>query len=131
MKMSGKYLLDTNIIIALFAEERDILDKILTAKEIYIPAIALGEMYYRAYNSQRIQENVLKLKEFEIETNILTCNAQTAHIYGKIKSSLKKKGIKIPENDIWIASLTLENDVILVSRDKHFDNIDTLKLEKW
>ncbi len=131
MKMSGKYLLDTNIIIALFAEEQTILDKILNVEEIFIPTTALGEMYYGAYNSQRIQDNILKIKEFEIETNILSCNAQTAYIYGKIKASLKKKGIKIPENDIWIASLALENDLTLVSRDKHFENIDTLKLEKW
>jgi tRNA(fMet)-specific endonuclease VapC len=129
--MSGKYVLDTNIIIALFAEEQSILDKILSVDEIYIPTIALGEMYYGAYNSQRVQENTLKIREFEIETNILTCNPNTAHIYGKIKASLKKNGIKIPENDIWIASLALENDLILVSRDKHFINIDTLKLEKW
>ncbi|NJL11802.1 MAG: type II toxin-antitoxin system VapC family toxin [Microscillaceae bacterium] len=129
--MSGRYLLDTNIIIALFAEEQNILDKILNAAEIYIPTMALGEMYYGAYHSQRIQENILKFKEFEIETDILTCNAQTAYVYGKIKAALKKKSTKIPENDIWIASLALENDLILVSRDKHFEHIDTLKLEKW
>jgi tRNA(fMet)-specific endonuclease VapC len=129
--MSGKYIFDTNIIIALFNSEKEILEKVMQVEAVYIPSIALGEMYYGAYNSQKVSDNILKIKEFEIETDILACNANTASIYGRIKAELKKKGIKIPENDIWIASLAIENDLILVSRDKHFENIESLNLIKW
>ena len=39
--MSGKYLLDTNIIIALFANEAAVLEKLQRAKEIFISNITI------------------------------------------------------------------------------------------
>lgn len=45
--MTGtKYLLDTNIISALFKGEEIISSKIAEAAKINIPVIALGELYY-------------------------------------------------------------------------------------
>ena len=41
--MPGKYLLDTNIIIALFAKESTIHNRILEAEEVFIPCIAIGD----------------------------------------------------------------------------------------
>lgn len=51
--------------------------------------------------------------------------------YGKIKSSLRKKGSPIPENDIWIAAIALRHNLTLVTRDKHFNEITGLKLKNW
>jgi len=42
--MGGKYLLDTNILIALFADEVVVKDNLAQAKEIFIPSIAIGEL---------------------------------------------------------------------------------------
>ena len=44
--MNGKFLLDTNIIIALFAQEIAIQEHLITAQEVFIPAIVIGELYY-------------------------------------------------------------------------------------
>jgi len=44
---------------------------------------------------------------------------------------LQKKGLPIPENDIWIAALAIEHGLTLVSRDEHFKKIDELKREEW
>lgn len=55
----------------------------------------------------------------------------TARQYGEIKNKLRKKGRPLPENDIWIAALALQYDLILVTRDQHFDEIDNLKLVSW
>jgi predicted nucleic acid-binding protein len=40
--MSGKYLLDTNIVIALFAEDLSVKKHIAKAGEIFIPAPVIG-----------------------------------------------------------------------------------------
>ena len=43
--MSGKFLLDTNIIIALFADEAAVKNHLAEAEEVFVPGIALGELY--------------------------------------------------------------------------------------
>ena len=41
--MSGRFLLDTNIIIALFANEEEVQNKLAQADEIFVPSVVLGE----------------------------------------------------------------------------------------
>jgi len=48
--MSGRYLLDTNIIIALFADEVAVKNNLIQADEVFIPSIAVGELCDRAIN---------------------------------------------------------------------------------
>ena len=56
---------------------------------------------------------------------------RTSKIYGEIWSDLARSGKLIPTNDIWIASLSIQYDIPLVTNDKHFANIDRLKCERW
>lgn len=129
--MNGKYLLDTNIIILLFANDKDILKNLSKASEVFIPNIAVGELYYGACKSTHSKENIERINKF-IECNtILTCDAETAWYYGKIKSELKFKGKPIPENDIWIAATSLQHNLFLVTRDTHFKEVEKLKLISW
>lgn len=46
--MSGRYLLDTNIVIALFADEAVVTERLGEAAEVFIPSVVLGELYYGA-----------------------------------------------------------------------------------
>ena len=43
--MSGKYLLDTNIVIALFAGDLPVKRHIAKAEEVFIPATVIGELF--------------------------------------------------------------------------------------
>lgn len=129
--MNGRYLLDTNIVIALFGEDDQVLKKVQEAQEIYHPAIVIGELYYGAFNSTRKAENLRKVDEYRNEAAILNSDDHTARLYGEVKVALKKKGTPIPENDIWISAIALQYDLTLVTRDKHFGNIDGLSVEKW
>ena len=61
---------------------------------------------------------------------ILEISRTTAQIYGRIKERLLVKGRPIPENDIWIAAIDAENEMILVTRDEHFEQIDDIKIER-
>ena len=55
--MSGKYLLDTNIVIALFAADDSVQKHISAAKEIFIPATVIGELFLERLNP-RIQKKI-------------------------------------------------------------------------
>jgi len=131
MKMSGNYLLDTNIVIALFDKDENVMNNIERAELIYIPSIVIGELYYGAYNSTKQKQNIEKINDFQNDANILNCDAITGIHYGKIKKELKEIGNPIPENDIWIAALAQQHNLELISRDKHFIKIDNLNVTKW
>ena len=129
--MSGKYLLDTNIIIALFANDTKIKNNLLQAEEVFIPSIVIGELYYGANKSQRVQENLTKIKNFIINNVILSCDANTSRYYGEVKNNLRLKGSPLPENDIWIAAITIQYNLILVTRDAHFNEVENINCVRW
>jgi tRNA(fMet)-specific endonuclease VapC len=129
--MTGKLLLDTNIVIALFAQDVSILQQLETADEIFIPAIVLGELYFGANKSKRATANLTRLDEFALSNIILGCDVETAKIYGSIKNKLLETGHPIPENDIWIAAVAIQHHVTLVTRDIHFNFIENLNKVRW
>jgi tRNA(fMet)-specific endonuclease VapC len=120
--MSGRYLLDTNIIIALFADEASVRTKLAQADEVFIPSIAIGELYYGARKSGRTQDNLARVDELVANSAVLGCDAETARRYGEVKNGLRIKGRPLPENDIWIAALALQYNLTLVTRDAHFQS---------
>lgn len=129
--MNGRFLLDTNIIISLFAKDPQIHDRIANVQEVFVPCIAIGELYFGAYKSVKIQENIARIDEFALNNTVLSCNTETARKYGDIKNRLKDKGQPIPDNDIWIAAIAQQYALTLVTNDTHFDTIENLKVEKW
>ncbi len=52
--IGNKFLLDTNIITAWLKGETSVADKIDKAKEIHIPIIVVGELYYGALHSTQV-----------------------------------------------------------------------------
>lgn len=127
--MNGRVLLDTNIIIGLFAGDSGISKRISKAAEIFIPVVALGELHYGAYRSSRVKENHRIIDDFAGRNTVLFCNLETAKRYGEIKNYLKQKASPIPENDIWIAAISRQYGLALITKDAHFKNIQNLKLE--
>jgi tRNA(fMet)-specific endonuclease VapC len=121
--VNGKYLLDTNIVIALFAGEQTVLDRLKDASEILIPSIVIGELYYDAKKSGQVMKNTQRIEAFVASNVNLPCDAVTGFHYGSIKELLRQKGRPIPENDIWIAAIAVEFDCTLVSGDDHFSKI--------
>jgi tRNA(fMet)-specific endonuclease VapC len=129
--MSGRFLLDTNIVIALFAEDPDVLSRLDEAEEVFVPAVVLGELYYGARKSVRVEENIARIDELARDAPVLACDTDTAARYGLIKNKLRAKGRLIPENDLWIAALALQHSLEVVSRDPHFKEISDLSVRVW
>ncbi len=123
--------MDTNIVIALFANETLVKDNLARAEEVFIPSIVIGELCYGARKSARAGENLARIDDFAASNVILGCDTETARHYGEIKNALRLKGRSVPENDIWIAAIAIQHDSTLVSRDAHFGEIENLKVEVW
>ncbi len=130
--MTGnKFLLDTNIISAWLKGESAIADKIDKASEILIPVVVIGELYYDALFSTQTEKNISDIQSITRHYNLLPTDEFTAFAYGDIKAALRKKGKPIPENDIWIAAIARQHGLTVVTRDKHFGEIEGLKIKKW
>jgi tRNA(fMet)-specific endonuclease VapC len=129
--MNGKYLLDTNIIIALFANDLAVKERLTRASDVFVPSIAVGELCFGARKSGRVEANLKRIDDFVAASSVLDCSAETARRYGEVKNTLRLKGHPIRENDIWIAAIGLEHGLTLVTRDTHFGEIERLIVEKW
>src|SRR5258708_5177858 len=129
--MPVSLLLDTNIIIALFAKDTSVQQHLADAEEVFLPSIVLGELYYGALRSGNPEPSLAKIDEFAAANAVLPCDAMTARNYGEIKSGLRSKGHPIPENDIGIEAIAEQHGLTLVTRDEHFSEIDRLSVERW
>lgn len=101
--MNGRYLLDTNVIIAFLAREAGIETNLATADEVFLPVTAIGELYYGARKSGKLGENLARIDELVLSSVVLACDSETARRYGEIKNGLRMKGRPLPENDIWLS----------------------------
>jgi len=129
--MSGRYLLDTNVIIALFADEASVRDHLETAEEVAVPSIAMGELCFGARKSERATENLARIEEFAASSVVLGCDTDTAKRYGEVKNALRLKGHPLPETDVWIAAVALQHGLTRLTRDAHFEAIEDLRIELW
>ena len=126
--MNGKFLVDTNVIIKLLNSDVRAIEMFDSADEIHIPVIVAGELLYGAQNSTRKQENMTIFNDFLSQYIIVNIDAPTAETYGEIKAQLKKDGVTIPENDLWIAATAKTKQYMLMTFDSHFDKVNGLQV---
>jgi tRNA(fMet)-specific endonuclease VapC len=129
--MSGDFLLDTNIVIAIFKPEQSVLDQLAASRKAYLCAPVLGELYYGAAKSRSVDQNIRRINDFLTMVQFIPCDAETARVFGLTRNELARKGRPIPENDLWIAATALQHDLVVITRDAHFNVIDGLRIEAW
>jgi tRNA(fMet)-specific endonuclease VapC len=127
--VTGSLLLDTNIVIGLLANERSVVDRFSKDTGFYIPAIVVGELYFGAYNSGRVEKNLKRINAFLEKSTVLSIDRLTATYFASIRRLLRQKGKPIPENDVWIAALAQQYDLKVATRDDHFAVVDDLGVE--
>ena len=74
-------------------------------------------------------ENLLRRFMTRDTVGVLLPDQGTAERYAHLFVQLKRAGTPIPDNDLWIAALALENDLVLITRDRHFERIPQLLRE--
>ena len=129
--MNGS-LLDTSVVIKYFHQEKTVAECIdnIQKDQINLSVIVQGELYYGASKSKRKQENREILSNFFNKFNTIPITTPITDIYGEIKHKLKSNGINIPENDLWIAATAVCHNLELITTDKHFAEIEGLRLKK-
>jgi tRNA(fMet)-specific endonuclease VapC len=79
------------------------------------------------WGSQR-HKNQFLLQAFLAKrtVGILFPDRYTAEQYARLFVQLKRAGTPIPDNDLWIAALSLQHQLTLITRDQHFERIPQL-----
>lgn len=132
MKKS-KYLLDTNICIALLRGNKNVAQKLIKIGEgnCCISVITLYELMFGAYYSKREEQEVPKVKNFADRFPVISL-LNSAEEYAIHKTQLRLSGIMIDEFDLLIAATALSGNYTLVTDNlKHFQRIEGLKMENW
>lgn len=120
--------LDTNRLGDLFRGDIQLANQLETCEEIWIPFVVLGEIKAGFYGGTQQRRNEILLNRLLAKptVDVLLPTRETAEQYGRIFVQLKRAGTPIPDNDLWIAALIVEHDLVLMTRDRHFERIPQL-----
>lgn len=123
-------LLDTNAYSALRKGDIDIFDIICGAETIYLSSVVMGELYAGFFNGTQTRKNIKELYAFLDKSPVTAAfvTDETAEIYGRLFTQLKRNGTPLPLNDIWIGAQVMELGAVLISYDKHFQKIAGLRI---
>ncbi|MEH2056173.1 MAG: type II toxin-antitoxin system VapC family toxin [Nostoc sp.] len=128
------YLLDTDMCIYWLNGRQPVRDKLLAVgwDEVCICVITAAELYYGAYNSNRVSENLSNAEDFIQNLPVLPLTDPALRKYGELKAELRRIGQTIAEFDLLIASVALAESYTLVTNNtRHYERINRLKLENW
>jgi tRNA(fMet)-specific endonuclease VapC len=126
------YLLDTHIVMAYFNSDASV-RRHLKGVVSFVSAITAGELFHGITNSQSSQRNLTAMREFLEFQPLLLVDLETADQYGRLATELKRRGLPIRDNDVWIAAHALQHNLTVVTRDSDFDRLVELgvTVEKW
>jgi tRNA(fMet)-specific endonuclease VapC len=121
-------LLDTNFYSAFCKGDEQAIRVIQQARKIYLPFAVLAELRagFLCGTKARKNERTLTLFLNSVRVEVLYPDENTTHQFAAVFAQLRLLGKPIPTNDIWIAALVVQHDLILCSRDKHFDLLPQL-----
>lgn len=129
--MTIRYLLDTNIAIALLNGDEAIAQRVAALQTVHLSITIVGELLYGAEKSNRTQENRQRIQPLIDRLVTLLPDLETASHYAIIKNQLRQRGRPIPENDIWIAAIAKQHNLIVITRDSDFDAVEDIAIERW
>lgn len=123
--------LDTDRLTDLLRGDTELAERLAACEQVWVPLIVLAEIMAGFHGGAQPHRNEALLRRFLAKSTvgILPPGRETAEQYARLFVQLKRAGTPIPDNDLWIAALTLEHDLVLITRDRHFACIAQLLQE--
>jgi predicted nucleic acid-binding protein len=124
-------ILDTNALSAYLDKAAVAIEIISEAADIAIPVIVAGEFAFGIAQSRHRETYERSLQRMLERCTVLVVDVETARHYAAIRLELKAAGTPIPANDVWIAALSRQHAMPVMSRDGHFDLVAGLRRRTW
>ncbi|HEY1256851.1 MAG TPA: type II toxin-antitoxin system VapC family toxin [Terracidiphilus sp.] len=133
-----KYLLDTNICIALIngSSERVrscVARALQRDSQLATSSIVLHELWYGVAKSVQVERNARALNAFlSRQVEVLDYTERDAQAAGEIRAGLERRGERIGEYDTLIAGQAFCRNLVLVTANtREFARIKRLVVEDW
>lgn len=117
--------LDTNRYADMCRGVAEVVEVVEHADAVFLPFAVVAELRAGFALGTRAAENEQVLRRFLMKPGVgmLFADEQTLHHYAIAFRQLRRQGTPIPTNDLWIAALVLQHDLVLCDRDRHFDHL--------
>ena len=130
-----KYMLDTDTCIYLIKKKPlSVITRLqkMNLSALCVSSITLSELEYGVEKSERRDQNKAALAEFIAPIEVKGYDDLAAAQYGKIRSSLEKKGQLLGSLDMLIAAHAVAlNRTLVTNNVKEFHRVQELKVENW
>jgi tRNA(fMet)-specific endonuclease VapC len=132
--MGIRYLLDTNtvtyVIKANFPHVRERLLKV-PMSEVGIPVITEAELRFGVARLPQATKLGILVEEFLLRVEVLAWDSAAAQAYARLGAELERGGESMGNMDLMIAGQALAAGAILVSNERVFWRVKSLKIEDW
>jgi tRNA(fMet)-specific endonuclease VapC len=129
-----RFLLDTNILIALSKQRPGIADRLgtITATDVCLSSVVVAEIEYGIAKSRRRQHNRRVFDALLAGFRVLPFDAAAAGLYGPIRAELEKRGRLIGPYYLLIAAHAKSIDAVLVTDNTaEFRRVAGLRIVNW
>lgn len=127
-----KYLLDTNAVIGIIAANSSLISRLSehVPNDFAVPSVVMYELYWGAYKSGKVAENVARVDALRFE--VLDLSVEDAKAAGLIRADLNRKGTPIGAYDLLIAGQAVSRSLTLITNNvKEFRRVENLIYEDW
>jgi tRNA(fMet)-specific endonuclease VapC len=127
-----RYLLDTNMVIALLNGHTTVLTSLRakTPSDVVLSAIVAHELCFGAYKSRNTAKNFALVEKLQFE--VLPFDQGDAAQSGQLRAALAAAGTPIGPYDLLIAGQALARGLVLVTRNtRNYQRIPDLLVENW
>jgi tRNA(fMet)-specific endonuclease VapC len=123
-----KLALDANRYCDLCRGVAEVVERTSRAERVYLPLMVLGELRAGFQAGSRTRQNERVLVRFlnSPRVRLLLPDEQTTFHYAGLFVQLRQQATPIPTNDLWIAALVIQHDLVLLTRDAHFKHLPQL-----
>lgn len=129
-----RYLLDTNLCIYLLQAREPALERFepLAPGEAGMSVITAGELFFGAYQSQRVEKNLTAVRALQPIIPVAPLPREVPDIYGRMRFGLEREATPVRANDLWIAAHALAANLTLVTHNaREFGRVEGLTVENW
>ncbi|MDA9271877.1 type II toxin-antitoxin system VapC family toxin [bacterium] len=131
--MNIKYLLDTNIVSHFIKNTGRVYSKItsLPMSELGISAITEGELLFGLAKKPEATQLKMLVHELLIRIDVLPWDSTITGCYGTLRANMQSKGHILGNLDMLIAAHALALNLVLITNDRAFSQVEGLKTEDW
>ncbi len=128
------FLLDTDTLIYFLKGNTRVVENFTAHRALpkALSVITYGELIFGCRKSQRVVENLAKVRQLATCYPVLDVTRPVMECFGELKASLTRTGATVDDFDLLIGCTALTmNYAVVTNNVKHYQKIPNLKVVNW